>query len=61
MVGAVREDLTAQAAFALDNSKEILRVRKLIATGTEVTPEQLADPSVDLRKVGRPERGPRPK
>jgi 3-phenylpropionate/trans-cinnamate dioxygenase ferredoxin reductase subunit len=49
-----------QAAFALDNSKEILRVRKLIAAGTEVTPEQLADPSVDLRKVGRPERGPRP-
>jgi 3-phenylpropionate/trans-cinnamate dioxygenase ferredoxin reductase subunit len=49
-----------QAAFALDNSKEILRVRKLMAAGTEVTPEQLADPSVDLRKVGRPERGPRP-
>jgi 3-phenylpropionate/trans-cinnamate dioxygenase ferredoxin reductase subunit len=49
-----------QAAFALDNSKEILRVRKLIAAGTTVTAEQLADPTVDLRKIGRPERGPRP-
>jgi len=27
-------------------------VRKLIAAGTEVTAEQLADPSVDLRKIG---------
>jgi 3-phenylpropionate/trans-cinnamate dioxygenase ferredoxin reductase subunit len=54
------KDNKVQAAFALDNSKEILRVRKLIAAGTEVTAEQLADPSVDLRKVGRPERGPRP-
>ena len=45
-----------QAAFALDNSKEILRVRKLIAAGTPVTAEQLADPTVDLRKVGRPAR-----
>ena len=45
-----------QAAFALDNSKEILRVRKLIAAGTPVTPEQLADPTVDLRKIGRPAR-----
>jgi 3-phenylpropionate/trans-cinnamate dioxygenase ferredoxin reductase subunit len=45
-----------QAAFALDNSKEILRVRKLIAAGTSVTAEQLADPSVDLRKIGRPPR-----
>lgn len=51
---------TVQAAFALDNSKEIVRVRKLISAGTEVTPEQLADPSVDLRRIGRPERGPRP-
>jgi 3-phenylpropionate/trans-cinnamate dioxygenase ferredoxin reductase subunit len=49
-----------QAALALDNSKEIVRVRKLISAGTEVTPEQLADPSVDLRRIGRPERGPRP-
>lgn len=55
------KDNKVQAAFALDNSKEILRVRKLIAAGTEVTPEQLADPSVDLRKIGRPDRGPRPK
>ncbi len=49
-----------QAAFALDNSKEILRARKLITAGTPVTAEQLADPTVDLRKIGRPERGPRP-
>ncbi|MGQ0844071.1 MAG: NAD(P)/FAD-dependent oxidoreductase [Sporichthyaceae bacterium] len=55
------KDNKVQAAFALDNSKEILRVRKLIAAGTEVTAEQLADPSCDLRKIGRPERGPRPK
>ncbi|HEX3826965.1 MAG TPA: FAD-dependent oxidoreductase [Sporichthyaceae bacterium] len=45
-----------QAAFALDNSKEILRVRKLIAAGTPVSAEQLADPTVDLRKIGRPAR-----
>jgi 3-phenylpropionate/trans-cinnamate dioxygenase ferredoxin reductase subunit len=55
------KDNKVQAAFALDNSKEIMRVRKLIAAGTEVTAEQLADPTVDLRKIGRPERGPRPK
>jgi 3-phenylpropionate/trans-cinnamate dioxygenase ferredoxin reductase subunit len=48
------------AAFALNNSKEIVRVRKLMAAGTEVTPEQLADPRVDLRHIGRPARGPRP-
>jgi 3-phenylpropionate/trans-cinnamate dioxygenase ferredoxin reductase subunit len=45
-----------QAAFALDNSKEILRARKLITAGTPVTAEQLADPTVDLRKIGRPAR-----
>jgi len=45
-----------RAAFALDNSKEILRARKLITAGTEVTADQLADPNVDLRKIGRPER-----
>jgi len=35
-----------QAAFALDNTKEILRVRKLIAAAPRWTREQLADPSV---------------
>ncbi|MGQ0464742.1 MAG: NAD(P)/FAD-dependent oxidoreductase [Sporichthyaceae bacterium] len=57
------KDNKVQAAFSLDNSKEIMRVRKLIAAGTEVTHEQLADPSCDLRKIGQParERGPRPK
>jgi 3-phenylpropionate/trans-cinnamate dioxygenase ferredoxin reductase subunit len=54
------KDSKIQAVFALDASKEILRSRKLIAAGTAVTREQLADPDVDLRKIGRPERGPRP-
>lgn len=54
------KDSKIQAVFALDASKEILRSRKLIAAGTPVTREQLADPDVDLRKIGRPERGPRP-
>jgi 3-phenylpropionate/trans-cinnamate dioxygenase ferredoxin reductase component len=47
------KDSKIQAAFALDLSKEILRTRKLIAAGTPVTREQLADPDVDLRKIGR--------
>jgi 3-phenylpropionate/trans-cinnamate dioxygenase ferredoxin reductase subunit len=55
------KDSRIQAVFALDASKEILRSRKLIAAGTPVTAAQLADPDVDLRKIGRPERGPRPK
>ncbi len=54
------KDSKIQAVFALDAGKEILRSRKLIAAGTTVTAAQLADPDVDLRKIGRPERGPRP-